>query len=64
MSHVEITIEKNGDVASIRAVGCKGPNACYAATKPYDVELDPSTKTDKKTPDYYKTETIKVRETE
>ena len=62
---VFITIAKNGDVESVQPVGYSGPNACYKATEPFDELLDPSTKTDKKTPDFYKDEeTTKVRETE
>ena len=62
---VFITVDRRGDVESIRPEGYSGPNACYKATEPFDELLDPSTKTDKKTPDYYKSEeTTKVRETE
>ena len=61
---VVITIAKNGDVESVQPEGYSGPNACYKATAPFDELLDPSTKTDKKTPDYYKSEANKLRETE
>ena len=61
---VFITIAKNGDVEGVQPVGYSGPNACYKATEPFDELLDPSTKTDKKTPDFYKDEADKLRETE
>jgi len=61
---VFITIARNGEVEAIQPVGYTGPNACYKATEPFDELLKASTKTDKKTPDYYKTEANKVRETE
>jgi len=61
---VFITVAKDGAVESIQPVGYTGPNACYKATAPFEEVLNEETKKDEKTPDYYKTEANKVRETE